>query len=396
MVDVNRLVGQVPTVFRKELLDAVRDRRSLTSALIFPLFAPLMITLLFGTIAARERGAREVDFPMQGAEQVPELVGWIERAGHEVVPVEGNLIRMVQSGDLPLAIRVDTLFARDYGRGVPATIELIVDNSKSQNAPLARRVRQVIQGYSSQLGTLRLMARGVSPEATSPVSIREIDLATTQQRSAVFLSFIPLFIIMAAFISGMNVAIDTTAGERERRSLEPLLINPVARTEIVLGKWLVTVTFATVGILLVLTTTLIAVDRLPLEELGARMNIRPADMIGILAGTIPLAFLASGCQLVVSTFARSFKEAQMYINLLIFLPMIPGFIASVSSLPSNSWVTAIPALGQQVLLTEVLGGTHPGIAPFLMAGSTSMLIGLLCVILTAKLFQNEKLVLGSQ
>jgi len=393
---LNRLLGQVPTVFKKELLDAVRDRRSLTSALIFPLFAPLMITLLFGTIAARERGAREVDFPMQGSELVPELVEWIERAGHDVVPAEGNLVRAVRQGDLPLAIRVDTLFSRDYERGVPATIELIVDNSKSENGPLVRRVRQVIQGYSSQLGTLRLMARGVSPQSTNPVRIREIDLATTQQRSAVFLSFIPLFIIMAAFVSGMNVAIDTTAGERERRSLEPLLINPVARTEIVLGKWLVTVTFAAVGILLVLTTTLVAVDRLPLEELGARLNIRPMDMVGILAGTVPLAFLASGCQLVVSTFARSFKEAQMYINLLIFVPMVPGFIASVSSLPSDSWVTAVPALGQQVLLTEVLGGTNPGIAPFLMAGSTSMLIGLLCVITTARLFQNEKLVLGSQ
>ena len=388
--------GRVPTVFKKELLDAVRDRRSLTSALIFPLFAPLMITILFGTIAARERGAQAVDFPIQGLESVPELVAWIERAGHEVVPAEGDLYEAVREGDLPLAIRVDSMFHEDFARGVPARLDLIIDNSKSENGALVRRVRQVLQGYSSQLTTLRLMARGVSPQAVRPVSVREIDIATSQQRSAVFLSFIPLFIIMAAFISGMNVAIDTTAGERERGSLEPLLINPVSRTEIILGKWLVTVIFASVGIVLVLAATLIVVDRLPLEDLGARLSIGPADLVGILAGTVPLAFLASGCQLVVSTFARSFKEAQMYINLLIFVPMIPGFIATVSSLPSDSWVAAVPALGQQVLLTEVLGGTNPGIAPFLMAGSTSMLIGLLCVIVTAKLFQNEKLVLGQQ
>jgi len=156
------------------------------------------------------------------------------------------------------------------------------------------------------------------------------------------------------------------------------------------------VLFASVGIVLVLAATLVVVDRLPLEELGARINIGPADFIAVLAGTVPLAFMASGLQLVVSTFARSFKEAQMYINLLIFLPMVPGFIASVSSLPTDSWVTAIPALGQQVLLTEVLGGTNPGFAPFLMAGSTSMLIGLVSVMITARLFQNEKLVLGQQ
>jgi len=367
----------------------------LGSALIFPLFAPLMITLLFGTTAARERGAREVDFPIEGAEAAPELVAWIERAGHEVVEPEGDPVRAVRSGDIPLAIRIDPDYREDYARGVPARIDLIIDNSRSENSAQVRRVRQVIQGYSNQLGTLRMLARGLSPDVNQPISLREIDLATTQQRSAMFLSFIPLFIIMAAFISGMNVAIDTTAGERERGSLEPLLINPVPRTEIVLAKWMVTVIFASVGILLVLGATLFVVGRLPLEDLGARMNVGPRDMVGILAGTVPLAFLASGLQLLVSTFARSFKEAQVYINLLIFVPMIPGFLATMSTLPSDSWVTAVPALGQQVLLTEVLGGTNPGISPFLLAGSTSMFIGLLCVIITARLFQNEKLVLGA-
>ena len=393
---MSRFFGQVGPVFQKEMLDAVRDRRSLASALIFPLFAPLMITILFGTIAAREQGAREAEFSVQGGDIAPELVAWIERAGHTVSTAEGDLVAAVKTGDLPLAIEVDADYPEDFARGIPATVTLVVDNSKSENSAQIRRARQLIQGYSGQIGTLRLMARGVSPQSTSAISLNEVDVATTQQRSAVFLSFIPLFIIMAAFISGMNVAIDTTAGERERGSLEPLLINPVPRTEIVLGKWLVTVLFASVGIILVLTATLLVVDRLPLEDLGARLNIGPADLIGILAGTVPLAFLASGLQLVVSTFARSFKEAQMYINLLIFLPMVPGFIASVSSLPTDSWVTAIPALGQQVLLTEVLGGTNPGIAPFLMAGSTSMLIGLVSVMITARMFQNERLVLGQQ
>ena len=111
------------------------------------------------------KGARAVDFPIQGHESVPELVAWIERAGHEVVPAEGDLYEAVREGDLPLAIKVDSLFLEDFARGVPARVDLIVDNSKSENSALVRRVRQVLQGYSSQLTTLRLMARGVSPEA---------------------------------------------------------------------------------------------------------------------------------------------------------------------------------------------------------------------------------------
>ncbi len=125
-----------------------------------------------------------------------------------------------------------------------------------------------------------------------------------------------------------------------------------------------------------------------------RLDVGTVEVVAILAGTVPLAFLAAGVQLLVSTFARSFKEAQTYVSLLIFIPMIPGFIASVSSLPTEPWMAAVPSLGQQILLTQVLGGEHPGVAPFLVAGGASMLLGLLCVVLTGRLFQHERIVFG--
>jgi sodium transport system permease protein len=391
---VRHLLGHVGPVFRKELLDALRDRRSLLSALLFPLFAPLMINLLFGTIAARERSAEDLVFHVQGAALAPGLMAWIERADHEVVETDGDLFERVRSGELELAVLVDPDYAVDFAAGAPARVRLIVDGSKNELSPLVRRARRVLGSYGTQVSTLRLIARGVSTDLRTPVRLEELDIATSQQRSANFLSFIPLFIIMAAFVSGMNVAIDTTAGERERGSLEPLLINPVSRNAIVIGKWLVTVVFASVGIVLVLAGTLTMLQRMSLEDLGIRLDIGAMQVVAILAGTVPLAFLAAGVQLLVSTFARSFKEAQTYVSMLIFVPMIPGMIAAVSSLPNEPWMAAVPSLGQQVLLTRVLGGDDPGLALFLVAGGSSLLLGLLCVMLTAWLFRDERIVFG--
>ncbi len=391
---MRHLLAHVGPVFHKELLDAVRDRRSLMSALLFPMFAPLMINLLFGTIAARERSAEDLVFHVQGAALAPGLMAWIERADHAVVETDGDLFERVRSGELELAVLVDPDYADDFAAGAPARVRLIVDGSKNELSPLVRRARRVLESYGTQVSTLRLIARGVSPDLRTPVQLDELDIATSQQRSANFLSFIPLFIIMAAFVSGMNVAIDTTAGERERGSLEPLLINPVSRNAIVIGKWLVTVVFASVGIVLVLAGTLFMLQRMSLEDLGIRVDIGAMQVVAILAGTVPLAFLAAGVQLLVSTFARSFKEAQTYVSTLIFVPMIPGMVAAVSSLPSDPWVAAVPSLGQQVLLTRVLGGDDPGLALFLVAGGSSMLLGLLCVMLTAWLFRHERIVFG--
>jgi len=392
---VSGLLRHVGPVFRKELLDAVRDGRSLASALLFPLFAPLMINLLFGTIAARERSADDLVFPLQGGALAPELVAWIERADHEVVEAEGDLFEQVRTGALDLAVLVDPEFQEDFAAGTPATVSLITDGSRNELSPLVRRARQVLTSYGAQVSTLRLIARGVSSDIRVPVRVEELDVATTQQRSATALSFIPLFIIMAAFVSGMNVAIDTTAGERERGSLEPLLINPVPRNAIVIGKWLVTVLFAGVGILLVLAGTLFMLQRMSLEDLGVRLDVGPAQVAAIVAGTVPLAFLSSGVQLLVSTFARSFKEAQTYVSLLIFVPMVPGMLASVGSLPSDPWMAAVPALAQQMLLTQVLGGETPGFGLFLLAGASSLLLGLLCVATTARLFRHERIVFGT-
>jgi sodium transport system permease protein len=385
---------QIATVLRKELTDGLRDRRSVVSALLFPLLMPALITFLFNTLAERERQADDIDIPVVGAPAAPGLIAWIERRGFDVVEGPTDPQEAVRAGTHDFVLVIPEDYADDFARGSTAEIELVLDGSRKEAHSAIRRVRGLVRSYGRMVGALRLVARGVSPQVGHPVALEDVDVASARKRAATLFVFIPMFVILAAFMTGMHVAIDSTAGERERSSLEPLLVNPVPRTAVVLGKWLATVAFSGVGISLILTSLTLALQRMPLQELGLQLELGPAEIVGVLAATLPLAFFASGLQILVATFARSFKEAQTYVSMLIFLPMVPYFIASVSSLGTQPWMIPVPALGQQVLLTSVLGGEKVSFLSFLVSGSSSLFLGLLCVWVTARLFQRERIVFG--
>jgi sodium transport system permease protein len=273
-------------------------------------------------------------------------------------------------------------------------VQLVVDGSRDDTRSKVSRVRRLILGYGQQIGMLRLVARGISPELATPVTVEEVDVASAQKLSARVLSFVPMFVIMAAFIGGMNIAIDTTAGERERGSLEALLVNPVPRQSIVLGKWLTAVVFACFATVLTLAVCLVVLRNIPLEELGLRFDLGAVEIVGVLAASIPMAPMAAGLQMLVATFARSFKEAQTYLSLLIFIPMLPGVAMSIYPVKTEAWMAGVPALGQQVLLMDVIAAEPPAMWMFLASGAASLLVGYVCVAVTAKLFQRERIVYG--
>ena len=391
---MNSHAQQSVVVFLKELKDGLRDRRSILSALFFPLLGPLLITFMFNTLIERQREAEDIDIPVVGAERAPGLIDWIGRRGFDVVKGPEDPEAAVRDGDFDLVLVIPDDFADDFAQARTATVELVRDGSRKEAAPAVRQVRSLVRAYGRMIGALRLIARGVSAQVASPISIEYVEVATPRKQAATLFTFVPMFVILAAFITGMNVAIDTTAGERERSSLEPLLINPVPNSAIVLGKWLAAVFFSGVGIALTLTAVAYALSRVPLQEVGIDLELGAPEITGVLAATLPLALFASGLQLLVATFARSFKEAQTYISLLIFLPMVPHFITSILSLDTAFWMLLVPALGQQVLLTDVLGGDQVDFLSYLVVGLSSLVLGLLCVWITSRLFQRERIIFG--
>ena len=389
------LWGPVWAVLRKELVDGIRDRRSVMSALIPPLMWPLMIVLMLNFIAEKRRQADDIELPIVGAGHAETLVDWLkQQRGVEVVDGPEDPYTAVRDGDVKFVIVIPEDYNELFAQSKAVEVELVIDRSDDDAGVFVRRARRLLSSYSGQIGMLRLVARGVSPAVAAPIRIDEVDVSSAQQRAAMVMAFLPMFLVLATFVGGMNIAIDTTAGERERGSLEPLLVNPAPRKSIVAGKWLASVVFAWVSVLLTFVLLQQAMERAPLESLGMRFQLDAGDVGALLAAVIPLAFLASGLQVLVASFARSYKEAQTYVSFLIFVPMLPAFVMMFSPIDPQPWLAMIPLLGQHLLITEAMRGEPGSLLVFVGAGVTVTLSGLACVAVTTRLFQREKIIFG--
>ena len=194
------------------------------------------------------------------------------------------------------------------------------------------------------------------------------------------------------FTGGMQIATDSTAGERERGSLEPLLVNPTPRHVFAAGKWLAATLAAMLSVIITTTLVLVMLRYIPLQELGIRFRIGPAQIAGILGALLPMCLMATSLQAYLATFARSFKEAQSYMGLLIMLPMIPGMLTTVYPITSQPWMYPIPVVGQHVLATDVLGGKPAPVWAFLVAGAAAIVVALGLVRLTTGLLQRERII----
>ncbi|HYH96236.1 ABC transporter permease [Hyalangium sp.] len=384
----------IATVFRKEMKDHLRDRRSVLSALAGPLIGPFIFMAMFTLMASWFREGKPLEVSVIGREHAPSLMAFLQRHGATLTETPKDYEALIEAGKLDAVLIIPPDYGKDFSAGHTAVVQLVVDNSRNQARATIRRLTSLLEGYSGQLAAQRLFARGVSPELAAAVRVDEVDLATPERMAANVLNIIPIFLVFAAFMGGMNVAIDAMAGERERGSLEPLLLNPVPRGAVVVGKWLTTVVLASVAIGVCLGAFLLAVHRVPLQDLGVKARFDIAAVLGMLATVVPLAFFASAGQMLVSTYARSFKEAQTYIQLLLLLPMLPGMLLAVSPIQSQLWMYVIPVFGQQLLIGEVMRGQAVGAMPFLLGALGCAAAAALCLMLTTRLLGEERIIFG--
>ncbi len=383
-------------VVRMEWRSAVRDRRALLSALVFPLLGPVLVGVMFTGLARTYASDGAPTLTVRGAEHAPGLMAWLRGQGLELQTAPADADLQVRDGRLDVLVDVPADFAARFRAGRPATVHLVADFARPKSAAERRRARHLLQAYSSGLASTRLLARGVHPSVVTPLAVDEVDLATPQQHSANLLNVVPLFVIMACFIGGMQVAIDATAGERERGSVEALLLNPIPRADIAAGKWVVTVAFSLISALLTLVLSVVSMNLAPLEELGVQGGLGAAQVALIAALVLPLAPLASAAQLFVGTFARSFKEAQTWLSLLLFVPMIPGFVMNVAPIQPKLWMYAVPALSQQLLVTSALRGEVPGPLAAALGVVGCLLLAALALWGTGRMLQREQIIFSGQ
>ncbi len=381
-------------VFAKEALDAVRDRRSLTSALSFALFGPLVLGMALATLAKKNGDDGPLKVAVAGAEHAPSLIRFLEQNRVEIEAPPADLEGAVRRGDLKLALVIPPDYGKDFRASRPATIRLVHDAARMGSSTPVRRVERLLERYSGQVATLRLTARGISPKIVQPVEVAQIDLSSAASRAALALGSFPIFLLMSAFIGGMNVAIDTTAGERERGSLETLLVHAVPRLDLVVGKWMAAVVFNLLAVVLTLFFSFLVLrwDRLQRMDLPVALSVE--DALRFLALLLPLALLAPALQMLIALFARSFKEAQTQLSLLLFIPMIPGLLLSFQSFEPKPWMRAVPMLGEQVVMGDLLRGRTVDPATLAMTATVTLALTVVCLVATSRLLQHERIVLG--
>jgi len=240
------MMQRIKVVFLKELIDNLRDDRSLIGTLGYALIGPGMILLIIIIMGGLFRDSMEkpLELPISGRENAPALVQFLEQRNVIVQDAPADPREAVRNGDVDVVLIIPEGYGEDFAAGRPARVQVVVDSSRTSASPNAQRAFDLVAEYSGQIGALRLLARGISPAIINAVSMERVDVSTPQSQAFAFLNMLPYFLVMAVFLGGSTVIIDSTAGERERNSLEPLMINPIQRRELVLGKLLASLPFA--------------------------------------------------------------------------------------------------------------------------------------------------------
>jgi sodium transport system permease protein len=385
-------------VFLKEVRENLRDRRTVINTLVTgPLMAPLIFVLMMQTLITRElsKAEKPLPLPVVGAAYAPNLVAALKQQNVDIQPAPADAERAVREQDTDVVLRIPQEFAASWKKGESAQVEIVYDDSQRDTSGSVARLRGMLEQYNRQTGAMRLVARGLSPSITRALAIADRDQSTPQSRSSNLFSMLPYFFILGGFIGGMALAIDTTAGERERQSLEPLLANPVPRWQILAGKLSATTAFAITTVLLSIIAFAFVGQFMPTEKIGMTLQIGPRFVAWTVFVMLPLAALLSTLQTLVAAFAKSYREAQTYVSLLMFVPVVPTLLLSVMPFKVQAWMYAVPLMGQQIAITRLLRGDS--VLPSSMVLSfacTAVAVALLCVV-AAQVYRSERLAISA-
>ena len=391
-------IRSVLVVFLKEVRENLRDRRTVLNTLLTgPLLAPVIFALIINGVVAREldKAERPLPVPVIGAEHAPNLVAALKQQSIEIKPAPADPERAVREMDADLVLRIPADFADSWRKGEPAQVELIYDASQRDAQGSVNRLRGALESYSQRNGALRLLARGLAPAMARPVVVADRDQSTAQTRSGTLFAMLPYFFILGAFIGGMALAIDTTAGERERQSLEPLLVNPVSRSTILSGKLAATSAFALTSVLLGIVAFSLVGRVLPTEKLGMSLEIGPHFALMTMLVMLPLVFLISTLQTLAAAFAKSFREAQTYLSLLMFVPAVPTMLLSLFPVKTQTWMYAVPLMGQQITITRLMRGEAVSAAQLGLCFACTTVAALLVYAITAVIYRGERLAIST-
>ena len=384
-------------VFRKEFRENLRDRRTLLSALVFgPLFGPILVAAIvqFGISHAEEQSDENIEVAVTHAERAPNLLAHLQARGVDIQPVkldEAGMRDAVATQTHKIILDIPEDFGTRLQAGEPAPVILYSDGSRGFDRRGVGRVRALISQYGIEIAQLRFLARGIEPLSVLPISVQEIDVSTPSSRSVLVLNMLSYIVLLAMLFGGLYLAIDATAGERERGSLEMLLTAPVPREHLIYGKIAAAATYMFISLVLTVIMFAIAISFVGLEQVGITANLGPAAATKMIACCAPLILFGASYLSIISGFAKSYREAQTYLGRVITIPTMPLMFAGILGLQAKTSLMFVPFLSQHLLLTTIVRAEP--IVPLHVAisvGST-LVYGVFLMWLAGRLYRREGL-----
>ena len=386
---------RVLAVARKELLDTLRDRRTLLVTLLPALIAgPLVLLLMFSVIAGQLDKVRELKLPTIGKERAPALVAFLERQQVTLTDAPPDFETKIRAGEMDVVLVIDEKFEADVAEGKAGTLRLVYDRSRDRAQSAIRETESLLRAYNRQWGSQRLLLRGVAPTVGNPLNVESVDLATPQQSGAFLLFFLAYYGLFAAVMGGMAIALDVTAGERERQSLEPLLMTPARPLELVTGKWLAVATFNAAVVVITLTGYYLTLRFAPLPALGVPFLFSARELAWFLVVLVPLIALLPAVMLFMGARSRTFKEAQASVSLVIFAVSIIPVVQLVQQKKDPDWIAWIPVSGQFSLLGQVLRGEGIVLAQLAASYAVPLALTVGVLLMVTRMLSREAILAG--
>jgi sodium transport system permease protein len=384
-------------VFIKEVRENLRDRRTVISALIFgPLFGPLLVSSAL-SLSFRDAGtqdSRPVHLTVSHAERAPELMAYLRQYNVRIRAVaedQAAARREVAAHHGEEVLLVPDDFGSRIEAGQPAPLLLFADESDTKSATSVERIADIVNQYGTTIARLRLVARGLDPLLTVPIVLHPIDISTPAARSALALGTLSYLVLLTMLMGGMYLAIDATAGERERGSLEPLLTVPVRREYLIYGKILAACAYMTLSLALTVTAFAIALRFVGLERFGMSADFGPRVAVGIVLACLPLVPLGAALMTLVAAFTRSYREAQTYVGLVLLVPTLPLVFAAVLGLQPRATLMAIPSLGQHFIILSLIRMQPLPAAYVALSVCSTLALAALLVFAAGRLYRRESL-----
>ncbi|MBC3809191.1 ABC transporter permease [Undibacterium seohonense] len=349
---------EILAIYFKEISDAMRDRRTLMMVLASSLLLVPLLLFVFSTVMSQvESQAVDRSVLAVNMKDAPSLENYILRQGYQIKQAPADYEEKSRNKELtkPVLIVADN-FEENLAQLKKVELEIAYDTSNRQAEMGLRPLRTLLNGYVQERSGLALMMRGVSAEVLQAVEVKERHISRPDERRVTITGMLPMVLIMAIVMGGMFAAIDSTAGERERGSLEPLMMNPVSGLQLAIGK---TAAVASVSVLIVILTVssfFPAQSLIANEALRAEFQFAWKDALAFLVVLIPLAAALSALQVALSLTCKTFKEANVRNQLLSlvvsFMPMF--FLLNPGKEPA--WLGWVPIMAQTQMMNQVLKG----------------------------------------